>query len=282
MRRITVLTVWMVAAGMSASTSSVDVQRSTDRTAELLKACATASEAEGMRACETIVDERLLDLGVPIPPTIEFYRRVGAVFKTRAERDRLIRLYRDGVEALPGNSEIPFRLASELFEWLGACHEAYGVALEALRRDPKDAKIHVLLGGIALCRGQKEEALGYFERALAIEPSDSVRLNLGVSLAALGRHREAVQALQSVQNPSAIDDGYRHILLARSFTQMGEMKAAVSEFTAAATAPAWRDETYCGLARAWSALGESDKARAGCREAAKPTEHARPRCDCSY
>ena len=54
------------------------------------------------------------------------------------------------------------------------------VALEASARFPKNTSFLLILGREALDHGSATEALGFVERALAIEPTNSVALQLAI------------------------------------------------------------------------------------------------------
>lgn len=100
--------------------------------------------------------------------------------------------------------------------------------LDLLDKNPSDFKSLVNLGNLAFDDGRRFlEAVDYYRRALAIQPTDaSVRTDLGVALLGLGRRREAIQAFQQaiVDQP---DHALAHYDLGVSLAQQGDVAPAI-------------------------------------------------------
>jgi hypothetical protein len=76
-------------------------------------------------------------------------------------------------------------------------NEGFRLLTQAPNSDTADAAVDTALGLVLLLKRRPEEALRFFERALAGNKSDSrAQLNLGVAAYAAGRYSEAVAALE--------------------------------------------------------------------------------------
>lgn len=99
-----------------------------------------------------------------------------------------------------------------------------------LEKYPSDFVANFNLGGLLQMDGKHQEALGYFEKALATRPdSASARNNHATSLLVLGRLDEAVRELRAVL---AHDPGYANARynLARALAAEGDAGPAIALF----------------------------------------------------
>lgn len=99
-----------------------------------------------------------------------------------------------------------------------------------LEKYPSDFVANFNLGGLLQMDGKHQEALGYFEKALATRPdSASARNNHATSLLVLGRLDEAVRELRAVL---AHDPGYANARynLARALAAEGDAEPAIALF----------------------------------------------------
>ena len=245
----------------------------------LLTQCARASEQVADVACQRVLDGGVLETGIRIPAEPTLYLRLGGLLAERGQIDRAIKLYRAGMRAIPNNGELPYRLAKSLFE-ADACLEAYGPALEAMKRGPKTVPLQLLLGQIELCRGASEQAQDYFTSARDQGGGFEAAEGLGLALAASGRH-EAALAQFEVARKLRPDERAPQVFAGRSLQALGRFQEAVAAFGAVLSDPLWRAEGYCGLALAFRALGETTKAKAACERALEFGQHRAPACDCA-
>jgi tetratricopeptide (TPR) repeat protein len=110
----------------------------------------------------------------------------------------------------------------------GALEEA--LMRRRLEKYPSDFVANFNLGGLLQMDGKHQEALGYFEKALAARPdSAAARNNHATSLLVLGRLEEAVRELKQVL---ARDPGYgsARYNLARALEAQGEAGPAIALF----------------------------------------------------
>lgn len=78
----------------------------------------------------------------------------------------------------------------------GDAAKAAALAMQAITTEPREARFQELLGDIALSKKQNKEALGYYEKAIKMQP-DYFRPHMqsGIALNNLGRKSEAETAL---------------------------------------------------------------------------------------
>lgn len=102
--------------------------------------------------------------------------------------------------------------------------------VDRLNTNPNDFDSLVNLGNLVFDDGRRFlEAVDYYRRALAIEPTDAnVRTDMGIALLGLGRRHEAIQAFQQ-----AIVDRPNHALahydLGIALAQQGDLAHAIQE-----------------------------------------------------
>jgi tetratricopeptide (TPR) repeat protein len=245
----------------------------------LLMQCARAAEQVADVACRRVLDGGVLETGIEIPEEPTLYLRLGRLLAERGQIDRAIKLYRAGVRAFPNNGEFPYLLAKSLVE-VDACLEAYGPALEAMKRGPKTVPLQLLLGQIELCRGASEQAQGYFTAARDQGARFEAYEGLGLALAASGRH-EAALAQFEIAGKLRPDERALVVFRGRSLQALGRFQEAAAAFGAVLSDPVWRAEGYCGLALAFRALGETAKAKAACERAFESGQHRSPGCACA-
>lgn len=128
--------------------------------------------------------------------------------------------------------ELMFQKAVNLHQ-NGALNEAEQIYRQILETAPKNADVLNLLGLIAQQRGFHQEAASYFYRAAESAPNHfPVFFNLAVSLEALNRHLEALEAYaKSLQLKPQTKEA--HFGRANIFWHIGNTKQAQKEFEAA-------------------------------------------------
>jgi len=124
-----------------------------------------------------------------------------------------------------------------------------------------------LLGVVALQRAQPEEALGHFERAVALAPQSAEAHNsLGETYRRLGRHE---QALESLNRAVALDGRRVDALLnlAGLLRRLGRNSEAILAYRRVLTLNPDSVEAHAGLGLALHDAGELDEALASCQRA---------------
>lgn len=84
-----------------------------------------------------------------------------------------------------------------------------------LERDPNNAPALVQLGNLYMDAAKWPEAIGYYERALAIDENPSVRTDLGICYKNAGRLKEAETSFEKAwrENPEQWQALFNHIVL---------------------------------------------------------------------
>lgn len=111
-------------------------------------------------------------------------------------------------------------------------------------------------------KGRLQEAIGAFERALALEPRDATAaFNLAFTLQRVGRHLEALQRFQQAIDLRAdLDRAWYGLGL--SLAHLDRHAEAAARFAEAARLQPLNPYARYQLAGAWFKLGEHEKVRA--------------------
>jgi predicted Zn-dependent protease len=245
----------------------------------LLMQCARAAEQVAEVPCRKVLDEQVLESGIRMPAEPSLYLRLGRLLAERGRTDETTKLYRAGVREIPNNSELPYLLAKSLLD-ADACLEAYGPALEALKRGSKKVELQILLGRIELCRGAADDAQQYFRSARDQGAGFEAYEGLGLALAAKGAHQAALAQFETARKLRP-EERTLQLFAGRSLLALGRFSAAATMFDGVLSDPALRADGYCGLAIAFHGLGETAKAKTACERASEPSRHRRQPCSCS-
>jgi tetratricopeptide (TPR) repeat protein len=273
-RRIFLLSAILIGiADLEAQTNQADAERS------LLTQCLRADEQAANAVCGRALDRRVLESGIQIPADSKLYLRLGRLLAQRGQLDNAIKLYRLGTDAIPENGELPYLLAKTLLD-VGACLEAYGPALEALKRGPKTVPLQILLGRIELCRGASAQAQEYFTSARDQGAGVEAYAGLGLALAAGGHHEAALTQFEMARKLRPDERAYQ-LYIGRSLQALGRYQEAITVFNGVLSDATFRAEGYCGLALAFRGLGDVAKAKAACQSASEPGQHRSSSCDCT-
>jgi len=138
--------------------------------------------------------------------------------------------------------------------------EAIGHYEQALRLNPTDSYVPYNLATALFRAGRFEEAVGYYEQALQIEPNDeSAHYNLGVALVKLGQPDQAVghfeQALQI--DP---DNADAHVILGSVLFAQGKESEAIGHWERALKIKPAFAEAHYNLANAFLSGGRLEEA----------------------
>ena len=123
---------------------------------------------------------------------------------------------------------------------------------------------HSSLGLLLLELRRPDLAMESFERALALDPGDAdARLNLGISLAEMGRWQEAVpQYRKALSLPSLTAESVARQNLGLALYHLGQYSEAEGELRFAISLDPRMDAAYYNLGLVLVATGRRDDARA--------------------
>jgi len=93
--------------------------------------------------------------------------------------------------------------------------------------DQRDVLVSNRGASALVLNGQAEEALALFRKSIEAHPgAAALRLNLGLALGMLGRHREAAATLQSLLDTAISDSFLVYKSLARDYESLKDEKAS--------------------------------------------------------
>ncbi len=143
---------------------------------------------------------------------------------------------------------------------LGRHGEALQRIAAAIAAKPSEAMFHVSAGAVAVAGGDAMAALGYYKRALELDPENADACNnLGIALRTLGRFAEAEVALrQAIRlRPNRAS---AHINLGLVLRSAGKFEEAVSAFSKAVEIDPNLAEAHNSLGNAWKMMRRYDLA----------------------
>ena len=115
------------------------------------------------------------------------------IYRERGESERIITNWEQAAKRFPENEHFKVNLAFELFH-LGRWEDSERVALLVLDNDAGSTRATILMAKIAELRGDLEEAIQYFDRALKLEP-ENVSLKIAY-VQALAKNRNFDEAAE--------------------------------------------------------------------------------------
>jgi Tfp pilus assembly protein PilF len=125
---------------------------------------------------------------------------------------------------------------------------------------PDDEAAHKNLGSALLQKGQVDEAMGHFQKALEMQPTDSgAENNLGFALFRKGRTDEAIAHYRKALTIQSGDTGARHNL-GKALLRNGQVDEAIAEFQKALAIQPNSAEIYNDLANSFSQKGREAEA----------------------
>ncbi len=143
------------------------------------------------------------------------------------------------------------------------------VAFNLLASAGRRAGTDVELGSVLLARGQVDEAMAHFRRALAIEPNAAgILVKLGGALLAGGRIEEAVTPLQEALRIQP-DSAQAHNHLGTALLQQGRVAEAIAHFRQALKTQPDSAQAHHNLGTALLQQGNADEAIAHLQDAVK-------------
>ena len=153
-----------------------------------------------------------------------------------------------------------YQLGFALFQ-LHEQREAEKAFTKELTFPPPDPYSLYYLGRIKADLGQSDQAIAYYEKAVAAGDVLDTREKLGSAYLAKGRLDEAIRSLQSSVKARP-EDGSLHYLLARAYKQKGRTADAKLEFSAAARWKAKFSTDMTSLSELRQALAKKNETEA--------------------
>lgn len=110
---------------------------------------------------------------------------------------------------------------------------ATSLAKQAISIEPKEARFQELLGDIALSQKKSQEALGYYDKAIKLQPDYfKPHIQSGIALYNMGRKAEAEPFF--IRSNQMLPTAPAHYFLGELAEQRGDMRSALQNYQAAA------------------------------------------------
>jgi tetratricopeptide (TPR) repeat protein len=197
------------------------------------------------------------------PDTAKMGARIGEILVKLGRHPDALAAYQREIAA--GGATASTKVAAaRLAVELGKGDDALKLAQEAVDDDPRTPGALFVLAEVLRGRGDLPRAVSELRRAQALDGSPEVQLEYGRVLASLGRDDEAMTALGEARDiPEAgIERGRIHL-------RRGNLDQAVAELTTATLKLATNADAFLLLGQAQDRLGQSDKAEAAFKVAAR-------------
>jgi adenylate cyclase len=146
--------------------------------------------------------------------------------------------------------------------------KAYGFALKAISLDEYDGMSHGLLGNVYLKMRQHEKAIAAGKRAIELEPNGADGyMHLGYTLSFAGRPDEALGYLNKAIRLNPFPPYYIYRDMGKSYLLKGQYEKALPEFKKALQLAPYDPSNYMRLAVIYILLGREKEARASADKA---------------
>jgi predicted Zn-dependent protease len=195
--------------------------------AQLIKAPVGAVSAETLywqaKASNELALQAFFRLG-QLPDSVELHQLRADIARAQGQHQEAVREWRAALSLKPGNPALERELAVSLF--LAADFRAsLELIVELLKAQPRSAEFNFMAGDSLLRLEQPEDAVPYLRAALASDAKMvEADASLGLALARLGKHAEAVPHL--VKALQLDEDGSLHFQLAGAYRAAGEADKA--------------------------------------------------------
>lgn len=150
-------------------------------------------------------------------------------FQRRGDHEKARALFESVLDANPSHADA-LHLDGLSLHALGRHRESLQRIVDAIAVKPSEPMFHVNAGAVAVAGGDTMAALGYYKRALELDPENADACNnLGVALRTLGRFAEAEVALRQAIRLRP-ESASAHINLGIVMRSLGRMDEALTAF----------------------------------------------------
>ena len=140
--------------------------------------------------------EKILSLRSDTPSS---YVNLALMYAKMRKFDETLRILEQGIERIPG-SEVLLSRQGHTYLVLGRLKKALESMQAVLKINPRYFDALLASAYILGIMGKKEEALGYYEKALEIEPENKfLRMNYALNLATSGRPHQAIEVYNTLK-----------------------------------------------------------------------------------
>ena len=140
--------------------------------------------------------EKILSLRSNTPSS---YVNLALMYAKMRKFDETLRILEQGIERIPG-SEVLLSRQGHTYQVLGRLKKALESMQAVLKINPRYFDALLVSAYILGIMGKKEEASGYFEKALEIEPENKfLRMNYALNLATSGRPHQAIEVYNTLK-----------------------------------------------------------------------------------
>ncbi|MFB0565567.1 MAG: sulfatase-like hydrolase/transferase [Candidatus Aminicenantaceae bacterium] len=167
--------------------------------------------------------EKILSLRPNAPSS---YVNLALVYAKMKKFEEAIHILKQGIEKIP-RSEILLSRLGHTYLVLGRLEKALESMQAVLKTNSRYFDALLASAWILGIMGRKEEALGYFEKAIEIEPENKfLRMNYALNLATSGRTHQALEAYNSLKTD--YPDDYRiYQNLGITYGNLGELDKSI-------------------------------------------------------
>lgn len=126
---------------------------------------------DAIRALETLLEGH--------PDFALAHNDLGVLYYQQGDKDKALNSYEAAARLEPGNTTFQKNLADYYYVEQGRVEDALQKYVKALENDPEDAEVLLILGHICVALHKFEDAEGFYNRLLAVEPWNAeARANL--------------------------------------------------------------------------------------------------------
>jgi tetratricopeptide (TPR) repeat protein len=177
------------------------------------------------KAANELSMQALFRLG-QLPPSAELHQLRAEIARGQGQHLESVREWREALALMPNNPRIRQELTASLFmaqDYKAALAEAESI----LKHNPASPEMNFIAGDSLLRTEEPQKALMYLKTALSSDPKMlSADASLGLALARLGNHAEAVPHLEKALELD--EDGSLYYQLARAYQAMGNREKATA------------------------------------------------------
>jgi tetratricopeptide (TPR) repeat protein len=158
----------------------------------------------------------------------EYYLLLIESYQASGDAAHAFALAQEAAARFPSSPQLNCWLGFQL-QFSGRYEDARGYLEKAICLDPEYPPSYYLLGDVVLKQQKFQQSIRYFERAIELSPQDTdARIGLSHAWLDLGDLAKAVQVLQEAANDSP-SDARVHLQLSRLYFRMGDQARAEQE-----------------------------------------------------